>query len=200
VNGRDEGDDRRDERLRRGSVRGAPPVLRPAGESPPVSIDSESGTVQAVAVVGGPAAGAGRRVILRFSWQPADPLAVLIDIETRPDHPALPRGSWVVLRDFLRYGLTQPTGDGEVRIAPRADGIELTLARSQRPCVVIVPAATLGGFLDRTETAVPLGAERSDALVDALVERLLADSRGRVSRSAPASARGPGRTAPGRSG
>ncbi len=148
-------------------------MLRPSGESPLISVDADSGVVKAIAVVGGPAAGAGRRVILQFSWSPADPLAVVIDIETRPDHPALPRGSWVVLRDFLRYGLTAPTGDGDVRITPRADGIELTLARAHRPCVVLVPVPTLDAFLGRTERAVPLGDERSDALVDALVERLL---------------------------
>lgn len=138
-----------------------------------MSVDAGAGSVTAIAVVGGPAAGAGRRVILRFSWRRADPLAVVIDIETRPDHPALPRGSWVVLRDFLRYGLTQATGDGDVRIAPCDEGVEMTLARSQRPCVVVVPNGTLDAFLHRTEDDVPIGEERSEALLDDLVGRLL---------------------------
>lgn len=139
-----------------------------------LTVDAGTGTVTAISVVGGPAAGAQRRVILRFSWEPADSLAVRIDIETRPDHPALPRGSWVVLRDFLRYGLSEPTGDGDVRIGPCDGGVELVLARAQRPCVVVVPGETLDGFLRRTEQVVPLGEERSDALVDLLVRRLLA--------------------------
>lgn len=142
-----------------------------------MTIDARSGCVTAVAVVGGPDTGQGRRVILRFGWEPADPLAVAIDIETRPDHPALPRGTWVVLRDFLRYGLTLPTGDGDVRIRPGIeDGaavVTLTLARALRPCIVVVPAPVLDTFLRRTESTVPLGAERSDALVDQLIARLL---------------------------
>lgn len=142
-----------------------------------MTVDAATGCVTAVAVVGGPDAGQGRRVILRFGWEPADPLAVAIDIETRPDHPALPRGTWVVLRDFLRYGLTAPTGDGDVRISPGDDGgspvVTLVLARAVRPCIVVVPASVLDTFLRRTEAAVPLGGERSDALVDQLIARLL---------------------------
>lgn len=171
------GDDARSRRLRRGAADPTTPVLRSAGRSPAVSVDAESGAVTAVAVVGGPDAGQGRRVILRFGWEPADPLAVAIDIETRPDHPALPRGRWVVLRDFLRYGLSEPTGDGDVRICPAVEQgvpvVTLVLARTVRPCTVIVPAPVLDAFLRRTEATVPLGGERSDALVDQLIARLL---------------------------
>lgn len=141
-----------------------------------VTVHTDSGAVHGVTVVSGDGAGRGRRVVLRFVWRPADPLAVSIDVEARPDHPALPRGTWVVLRDFLRYGLVAPTGDGDVRICP--DGgdprtVWLTLARRTRPCRLAVPAAMLATFLDRTESAVRSGEECADAELDALIEALL---------------------------
>lgn len=66
-----------------------------------------------------------RRTVLRLSWQQDDPLAVRLQLISTPDHPALPRGSWVVLRDFLRYGLEEATGDGEVRISPLTPGRDI---------------------------------------------------------------------------
>jgi hypothetical protein len=161
-----------------GPGRPAPLAPDPAREPLPptaVTVHPESGTVHGVAVVRGDGAGRGRRVLLRFVWRPADPLAVSIDVEARPDHPALPRGTWIVLRDFLRYGLMAPTGDGDVQIHPgeEASTVWLTLARRTRPCRLAVPAAMLSAFLDRTEEAVPCGEERSDREVDDLIAALL---------------------------
>ena len=74
-------------------------------------------------------------------------------LTAQPDHPALPRGRWVVLRDFLRYGLDEPTGDGEVRIRPDdlRDRVWLELARPGRAACVSLPRETAREFLDRTE-------------------------------------------------
>ncbi|MFP5220395.1 MAG: SsgA family sporulation/cell division regulator, partial [Actinomycetes bacterium] len=121
--------------------------------------------------------GRGRRTVLRLSWVPSDPLAMVLTLTALPDHPALPRGSWVVLRDFLRYGLEEPTGDGIVRIGPDADGecVVLSLARAGRPASVAVPCDAVRAFLDRTEAVVPAGAEASDAAIDALLTRLLGE-------------------------
>ncbi len=120
-------------------------------------------------------AGRGRTTVLRLSWSRADPLAVSLTLTTEPDHPALPRGSWVVLRDFLRYGLDVPTGDGDVRLRPDSDGeaVVLQLARGHRPCEVSVPCGRLREFLDATEAVVPTGEEASEAAIDALIDRLL---------------------------
>ena len=60
----------------------------------------------------------GRTTVLELSWWSSDPLAVTITMISRPDHPALPRGAWVVLRDVLRAGLRGPAGDGEIHLAP----------------------------------------------------------------------------------
>ena len=113
--------------------------------------------------------------MLALVWSPADPLAVQLLLTAQPDHPALPRGEWVVLRDFLRYGLDEPTGDGEVRIRPDdvRDSLWFELARPGRAACVSIPRAVAEDFLDRTEAAVPCGEERSEAAIDALLARLL---------------------------
>jgi len=119
--------------------------------------------------------GRGRLTVLRFLWERADPLAVRLRLSAQPDHPALPRGSWVVLRDFLRYGLEEPTGDGDVRLRPDElrDRLWLELERFGRPACVSVPRERVQAFLDRTEDQVPCGEERSAAAVEALLARLL---------------------------
>jgi hypothetical protein len=128
-----------------------------------------------VVVDDGGATGRGRMTILRLHWRRSDPLAVSLLITAQPDHPALPRGSWVVLRDFLRYGIEEPTGDGDVRIRPDATGrkVVFELSRIGKPATVSVPVDQLRDFLDATEQVVPAGEEASEAALDALIERLL---------------------------
>jgi hypothetical protein len=120
--------------------------------------------------------GRGRRTVLRLVWSVDDPLAVHLVLTALPDHPALPRGEWVLLRDFLRYGLDEPTGDGAVRIRPDElrDRVWFELARPGRAACVSVPREVARDFLDRTEQVVPCGAERSAEAIDALLQRLLA--------------------------
>jgi hypothetical protein len=117
----------------------------------------------------------GRRTVLRLTWRPRDPLAVELMLTSTPDHPALPRGRWVVLRDFLRYGLEEPTGDGAVRISPdSARGlVTILLAREGRPAAVSVPCSAVQEFLDRAEAVLPSGEESSEEVLDALIEALL---------------------------
>ncbi len=123
----------------------------------------------------GGSTGRGRMTVLTLLWHPDDPLAVEIRLVAQPDHPALPRGQWVVLRDFLRYGLDEPTGDGAVRIRPDAAGgrVQLELARPGRDATVSVPRGTVLAFLEQTEQLVPSGTERSEDAIDALLARLL---------------------------
>ena len=131
-------------------------------------------TVEVVISDGGHT-GRGRRTVLSMVWSPEDPLAVQLLLNAQPDHPALPRGRWIVLRDFLRYGLDEPTGDGEVRIRPDElrDRVWFELARPGRAACVSVPREVARDFLDRTEAAVPSGTERSEQAIDALLDRLL---------------------------
>jgi hypothetical protein len=114
------------------------------------------------------------RTVLALSWDDSDPLAVRIVLSTEPDHPSLPRGEWVMLRDFLRYGCTEPTGDGAVRVRPESnDRILLALQDDTKTFEVRVPAITVTGFLDETERAVPTGREAGEEVLDQLIRRLL---------------------------
>jgi hypothetical protein len=119
--------------------------------------------------------GRGRTTSLRLTWLAADPLAVHLALTAAPDHPSLPRGTWVVLRDFLRYGLEEPTGDGAVRIRPEpvGDRVRLDLARDCGDCWVTLAAVVIRDFLEATELLVPSGEERGDEELDALIARLL---------------------------
>ncbi|MBV9293794.1 MAG: SsgA family sporulation/cell division regulator [Frankiales bacterium] len=118
--------------------------------------------------------GHGHMTVLGLAWRDDDPLAVRISLDAQPDHPALPRGEWVVLRDFLRYGLEEPTGDGAVRIRPGDDDrVVLELIGGVKPYAVHAPAALIAEFLDATEAIVPAGAEADDTVIDALISRLL---------------------------
>jgi Streptomyces sporulation and cell division protein, SsgA len=119
---------------------------------------------------------AGERItVLTLSWRRDDPMAVHLILRSTPDHPALPRGSWVVLRDFLRYGLEEPTGDGAVHIQPDPfrQRVQLRLARAGRPAWISAPCSVLRSFLDQTDALDPTGEERSAEALDAVIDRLL---------------------------
>jgi hypothetical protein len=118
--------------------------------------------------------GHGHLTVLGLAWHRTDPLAVRLTLSAQPNHPALPRGEWAVLRDFLRYGVEEPTGDGDVRIGPEPDGrVRLELLGEAKPYVLHVPAAVICDFLDETEVIVPTGSEASEDVMDALISRLL---------------------------
>ena len=118
--------------------------------------------------------GHGRLTVLGLAWRRDDPLAVILTLAAQPDHPSLPRGEWAVLRDFLRYGVEEPTGDGAVRVRPSDDGqVVLELFGEAKPYMLHVPIDVICKFLDATEAIVPAGAEAEDAVIDALINRLL---------------------------
>jgi hypothetical protein len=119
---------------------------------------------------------AGERLtVLTLSWRLSDPLAVHLIVRSSPDHPSLPRGSWVVLRDFLRYGLEEPTGDGAVRIQPDLvnQRVQLQLARAGRPAWINAPSSVVRGFLDQTDEFDPSGELRSADALDDVIAQLL---------------------------
>jgi hypothetical protein len=118
--------------------------------------------------------GHGHLTVLGLAWSANDPLAVRLSLSAQPDHPALPRGHWAVLREFLRYGIEEATGDGDVRIRPEGDGrVRLELLGEAKHYAVHVGADVLRGFLDDTEAIVATGAEADEEMMDALISRLL---------------------------
>ena len=140
-----------------------------------VSADGGRGDIRLEVTTSVGTDGSERSTDLRLRWQRRDPLTVWIEVDARPDHPALPSGRWVVLRDFLRYGMDVRTGDGDVQVSPdpAAGLVYLDLARSRGACQVSIPAALLEEFLTETERRVPIGAERSDELLEAFIEKLM---------------------------
>ena len=141
--------------------------MRPESPGPAVSV--------AAVIDDGVHSGRGRLTVLRLSWALDDPLAVELLLTAEPDHPALPRGRWIVLRDFVRYGLEEPTGDGDVRIRPDdlRDAVWFELARPGRAASVSVSRELVRDFLRQTDEHVPSGEEQSAEAIDALLELLL---------------------------
>jgi hypothetical protein len=131
-----------------------------------------------VVIDDGPHAGPGRHTALRLIWAPADPCAVRLRLTAHPEHPALPRGEWVVLREVLRDGLIVPTGDGAVRVRPDElrDRVWFELDRPGRPGCISVPRAVVAGFVARTEDQVPCGSEGTEHAVNLLLDRVLYSS------------------------
>jgi hypothetical protein len=118
--------------------------------------------------------GHGHATMLELTWSSDDPLAVMLRLTARPDHPALPRGEWAVLRDFLRYGVETATGDGMVRIEPAGAGmVRMSLRSDIRPYAFCIPGDVLLAFLDETDEIVHTGDESPDAVLDLLIDRLL---------------------------
>ncbi|CAO5255353.1 SsgA family sporulation/cell division regulator [Frankia sp. AgKG'84/4] len=120
-------------------------------------------------------AGRGRVTVLQLCWRACDPLAVSMSLVSRPEHPALPQGSWVAPRDALRTGLNQVIGDGDVRIGPDPGhrGVRLDLVDGDRRSVVVVSTTSLRQFLDRTERLVPTGQEHTEQELDSVLATLL---------------------------
>jgi hypothetical protein len=121
--------------------------------------------------------------VLRLSWSAADPLAVVLVVAAKPEHPSLLRGRWVVLRDRFREVLAGDGPNAEARsrelvcghVQVRAAGTDLTLTLRALPlpCVVTVPAEPVRSFLAETDAIVPPGRERCQPALDAEISRML---------------------------
>jgi hypothetical protein len=127
-----------------------------------------------VVIDDGPHAGPGRLTALRLLWRPHDPFAVLLRLTALPEHPALPRGEWVIARDLLRQALDRPAGDGAVRLRPDVlrDRVWFELERPGRDACLSVPREDVRDFLERTELHVPAGTEPVGTAVDRLLARV----------------------------
>jgi Streptomyces sporulation and cell division protein, SsgA len=127
----------------------------------------------------------GHVPVLRLSWSPADPLAVVLVVGAKPPHPALLRGRWVLLRDAFRSLLLPGGGDhrgagvgaqrpaGHVQMSRQGEHVTLTLRSASLPCVVTVPAGPLRRFLAETDALVPAGDEHCGEALDAEIARML---------------------------
>ncbi|MBC7630743.1 MAG: SsgA family sporulation/cell division regulator [Flavobacterium sp.] len=112
--------------------------------------------------------------IATFHYDDLDPYAVGITFH-------IPDGEvpWVVARSLLRCGLTEPAGDGDIRLWPALDEngcaiVWMTFHSPEGRLRVAVRSGELLSFLTRTWELVPVGAEPHQFDLDELVAALLA--------------------------
>jgi hypothetical protein len=108
-----------------------------------------------------------------LGFRAEDPYAVTLTF-----HSAGGDVEWIVSRLLLMQGLTTPSGEGDVRVAPGRDAnaCEVTVLDFCSPdgrLVAEVDAEELQGFLERSSTVVPIGAESRHLDIDALIADLL---------------------------
>ncbi len=105
-----------------------------------------------------------------LSYDPSDPWAVRLDFG-RPGDTV----QWVVGRDLLLEGVTDPAGEGDVMVWPSIDEycravVVLEFCSPHGRLVTQVSTRELNRFLARTVALVPRGAEAID--LDELVAEL----------------------------
>jgi hypothetical protein len=109
-----------------------------------------------------------------FHYDPADPLAVTMVIETisGPVH-------WTFARELILNGQFEPTGNGDVHIWPclNTEGAAVVIVELESPAggtILQFPSRAVQEFVSASLTTVPEGAEQHD--VDAWIEQLLVDT------------------------
>ena len=103
-------------------------------------------------------------------YDPSDPWAVEFAFG-RPGEEV----RWLVARDLLLLGRTDPVGEGDVLVSPSIDergraSVILELCSPSGRLIAQLSTRELTTFLDRTVAAVPPGTEKVD--VDGLVAAL----------------------------
>jgi hypothetical protein len=120
--------------------------------------------------------GAGQTLSLEadLGYSSNDPYAV-----TTTFHTAGGDVIWTFARDLLIRGLTSPSGDGDVHVWPCLDasGQAVVIVELNSPdgeLLVQIPTKDLYRFVNRTLSAVPLGAEGDYLDLDGLINQLMA--------------------------
>jgi hypothetical protein len=117
----------------------------------------------------------GRTVDLpaTFGYDPADPWAVCITFRGPKDQV-----SWLVARELLIRGLTDPAGEGDIQLWPSIDdggraAVVMELRSPDGHLVTELRTHELYRFLTRTQAMVPSGTETMDldGLVDAITRQ-----------------------------
>ncbi len=114
--------------------------------------------------------------VASLGYRAEDPYAVWLTFH-------IPGGdvSWAVSRSLLLKGLSEPAGDGDIRLRPGLDGEghAITILDFRSPNGSLSTRArtvALRTFLDRTWLVVPPGDEAEQLDLDALVGALLGGS------------------------
>ena len=111
-------------------------------------------------------------VVTRWSYTASDPFAVSLAVRTRHDRWV----EWLIGRELVIEGLDGPTGEGDVRMRPRAvqgyDIVEIEIRSHDGRAVLEVDRELLRHFVDATLAAVALGDEADRMDLDAEIERI----------------------------
>lgn len=103
-------------------------------------------------------------IMCEFSFDSGDPLAVTVIFDAEGEYPV----RWVFARDLLTEGLTDRTGQGDVRMWPaRCEGrrflwIQVGNAATGHTAMFEVPAEPVAQWLSVSFGLVPRGREMAD--------------------------------------
>lgn len=121
------------------------------------------------------------RIPVELAYDSGDPYAVEITFHLPGDAPV----SWAFARELLLDGLSRPSGEGDVHIAPAVSEelseVFIRLQVGAERAMFRAGAAPLVAFLDRTARLVPFGEEESSGDpvgdLDAELDRILPGDR-----------------------
>lgn len=119
-----------------------------------------------------PAAGsdAVAPVTTRWTYDSTEPFAITVAFATERGHWI----EWVFARDLLVDGLTEPSGVGDLRVAPDEDPdvLMLEIHAPSGSAVFALDRYDTEDFLARTLELVPAGAESTHFDIDRLLTEL----------------------------
>jgi hypothetical protein len=111
-------------------------------------------------------------IMTRWSYQAADPYAVGFSVRIEQDHWV----EWLVARDLVVAALSEPVGDGDIRLTPKdAQGyriVEIEIRSTDGRAVLEVDHDLLHRFVHATISVVPLGQESSRFDLDEEIARI----------------------------
>lgn len=118
--------------------------------------------------------GTGVPVLAGIRYDVADPYAVHVAFRTGGDRGTV---EWSFARQLLTDGLTEATGEGDVRVWPtHVDGVATVLLALSSPtgeALFEVGLHDLAEFLTRSYAAVPTGCESDFVDIDAELAMLM---------------------------
>ncbi|CAM3677932.1 SsgA family sporulation/cell division regulator [Streptomyces albus] len=109
----------------------------------------------------------------RLSYRTDDPYAVHVTFHITSETPV----HWTFARELLMEGVTQPCGDGDVRVWPTRVGTRkvvcMALSSPHGDALLEADSPLLTAWLDRTLRVVPPGEEAEAMSLDAQLSALL---------------------------
>jgi hypothetical protein len=128
---------------------------------------------QVAALLAATGSGTVTPVTTRWTYESFEPYALTVAFATE-------RGrwvEWVFARDLLVDGLTQPTGEGDLRVSPDLEDPELLVLEIYAPsgsAIFTLDREDVEDFLARTLELVPAGTEGTYFDIDRLLAELTA--------------------------